>query len=165
MLHSELGHIEQHYLPHFLASFVEMLFGLYLTEITLALFSTQLPGHGSTVSCICGCYSAIFGCVIFRLIFNNFRWFWPFSKINFQPNLEAYCCVTVSAKKFRQAKKRCLTRIVNFFPKNILPSFQKWCSQNTQTTIGMQKIAQKSHPLFMRRPQSIPIFRKMTFFG
>ena len=36
MLHSELGHIEQHYLPHFLASFVEMLFGLYLTEITLA---------------------------------------------------------------------------------------------------------------------------------
>ena len=95
MLHSELGHIEQHYLPHFLASFVEMLFGLYLTEITLALFSTQLPGHGSTFSCICGCYSAIFGC--YMLFFDQFSTMlgviWPFSKINFQPNLEAYCCV------------------------------------------------------------------------
>ena len=163
MLHSELGHIEQHYLPHFLASFVEMLFGLYLTEITLALFSTQLPGHGSTFSCICGCYSGIFGryMLFFDWFSTIFGVIWPFSKINVQPNLEAYCCVTVSAKKFRQAKKRCLTRIVNFFPKNILPSFQKWCSQNTQTTIGMQKIAQKSHPFFFQKaPKYTHFFEK-----
>ena len=50
---------------------------------------------------------------------------WPFSKINFQPNLEAYCCVIVSAKKFRQAKKRCLARIVNFFPKKYFAKFSK----------------------------------------
>ena len=33
-----------------------------------------------------------------------------------------------------------------------------------RTTMGMQKITPKSQPFFLRTPQSLPIFRKISFF-
>ena len=72
---------------------------------------------------------------------------------------------SIRKKNRARRKKRCLTRIIlTFFLNNILPSFQKWCTQDTQDYIRNAKKRPKKPPIIFEEAPKCTHFSKNYIF-